>query len=200
MTVEAPFQPVAPRPKPRRIASLPPSSVVSRWPELASRLDESERLRAQARAVSARIEELNKQRNAATHADQAAYAEALRASKPAPRQVHTEKVQSDRGEAVRRRQALLLAIDAVADEVATMVLDQREEWITDLDGEIAGARQEVQTAVETWHRTRAALGERLALLGWLKGFADREAWRPSPTKVGDELLETVAERLRADVG
>ncbi len=172
-----------------QIMSLPnleELGMAAAMPDVAKAIAEYERLQARHSGASADLHELLQARPAAIEADRTAYAAALRAGRDDPGEAALSKLNTRVTAASRKSEALALAVQSAAKDIADAVDKRRPELAYDVDEIIGRDHEALQEAVTRWEAARTTLAAHRALRGWIGSFPARTKFVPGATPpIGD---------------
>ena len=172
-----------------QIMSLPDLQelgMAAAWPDVAKAIAEYERLKARHDVAAAELHGLLQSRPAAIEADRTAYAAALRAGRDDPGEAALSKLNTRVTAASRKSEALALAVESAAKDIADAVDKRRPDLAHDVDEIIGRDHEALQEAVTSWEAARTTLAAHRALRGWIGSFPARTKWVPGATPpIGD---------------
>jgi chromosome segregation ATPase len=183
------------------------------WPELAKVDAEIRRLGALHTETEAALARLGASREDVAAEDAAAYAKALRASKPDPGNPKTETLEKNLTGARRKLDALGLALQDLDSERKTLMDAKRAKWGSEVQASMPEAAEALRDAVAAVQSARGKLHSLQGLARWLeepsKPFESKapardtfhvigmQTRREPPVDVGGALGEILRE---ADIG
>lgn len=147
------------------------------WDELRAAVEQYRAHTRERRAVAARIDVLEREKDAAIRKDLEALAQALRDSKPDPGAKAEEKVKKELEAARRHFEALNLMLDDAEERLLEVVDEHKDDWIEEVQSELAEHRAAYEQAIETLRTTRAVVASKHSLVRWLTNFPDQASFR-----------------------
>jgi hypothetical protein len=138
------------------------------WPELAKADSEIRRLGALHTETEAALARLGASRENAAQEDAAAYAKALRASKPDPGNPKTEALETNLAAARRKLDALGVALQDLDAERRALMDAKRPKWRSEVRAKTPEAAEALRDAVGAVRSARARLHSLQGLARWLE--------------------------------
>ena len=167
--------------------SFPPSIRPAPVRKLAS---EHERLAIEQNDARVEAKRAHAAVNDAKAADGRAFAQALRAGKPAPEETATRTAEATARQADRRVEALTLATGECERDLHTAVGETRDQWISGLTSDLEQQRAALLTAVEALAHANHQLGVTQRTIDWIDRFTSGAKHAGVFTKTGDGVLTT----------
>lgn len=160
----------------RKLLALPPTTPRKL---LETARQGHAKLQEELREVDQRLERLALEREGAIKADRVALAHALREGKEEPDDRSVQKVDKAIAAAVRRREALELALDDSEQELVALVAEHRDTWVGEQEQAVAAVHAKLQSALAGYLAARNELSEARALARWVAGFPETSpTYRP----------------------
>ncbi len=138
------------------------------WPELAKVDAEIRRLGAIHGETEATLQRLGASRENAAGEDAAAYAKALRASKPDPGNPKTEALETNLAAARRKIGALEVALQDLDADRRGVMDAKRKKWTAEVEAKMPGAGANLRDAVAAVRSARGRLHSLQGLARWLE--------------------------------
>jgi tetratricopeptide (TPR) repeat protein len=147
------------------------------WPELKKAIDEYAKHKTRMRATRSRLGFLNGEKQRVEQAATVALKTAIRDGKgeKGVADKFDEKlaqIDSEAADCDRLMRALDQALDEAEADLILVVDDHRDEWLDELEGEVASALDEYRAAIEVVEKKRGDLSRVYALRSWVRGFPE----------------------------
>jgi hypothetical protein len=148
-----------------------------KWPKLAAAIDKHRSLSARHRQAQTTEAALIDERPAVEARSLYEFASAIRAGKPDPGKAKLEQHDTKIATARREREALAIAVERSAHELAALLEANRAAWQAELAERLDRDRAALRAAIEAWTDARQRLQDHRALNGWLADFPQRNRFR-----------------------
>lgn len=155
---------------------LPPEIPHKR---IAAAADEYTRRQEEFQTVRQDEVELEQTREQAVEADRQAYADAVEAGKPDPGPKHAKAHEDKLADAVRRSEAVEVALERSHDRLLAAADEHRDELRAAVEKRVSQSRAALTSAIDEATARHADLQHALALSAWVKDFPGKARWAPS---------------------
>ncbi len=151
------------------------------WPDIDTVIREYLRLTADHRTASTDLAALLESRPAAINEDRQTYAKAIRQGKNDPGEAALAKLNTKITASSRKVEALAVAVQAAAQDLADAVERRRIELVRDTDRAVLEDHAALSAAVAQWEVARGRLHAHRALRSWVRGFPTQTKYVPGMT-------------------